>query len=179
MGGFAFVCYEDQKSTILAVDNMNGSQLLNRTIRVDHVQKYKAPKKLDEDNLDENGDPKLLEYQATGAEGKGHQIYNVTKTQEKISEVVGSRKEKNQKTGKRDEDDAWAEAFEAGLADEAEQERIREEKAALKKEMKEIEKMKKEAKKLKKEAKKAKKEKKKKKEKKASKTDAADDARPA
>lgn len=32
--GFAFVMYEDQNSTVLAVDNMNGGQVLGRTIRV-------------------------------------------------------------------------------------------------------------------------------------------------
>merc|ERR1712087_588227 len=82
--GFGFICYEDQRSTILAVDNMNGFQLLNKTLRVDHVNKYKAPKKLDDDDLDENGDPKLLEYHATGAEGQGYQVYDVLDTQKKI-----------------------------------------------------------------------------------------------
>ncbi|XP_056639249.1 RNA-binding motif protein, X-linked 2-like [Diorhabda sublineata] len=42
--GFCFICYEDQRSTILAVDNFNGIKLLNRTIRVDHVSDYKVPK---------------------------------------------------------------------------------------------------------------------------------------
>lgn len=42
--GFCFLCYEDQRSTILAVDNFNGIKILNRTIRVDHVQEYKVPK---------------------------------------------------------------------------------------------------------------------------------------
>lgn len=32
--GFAFVMYEDQRSTVLAVDNMNGVQVLGRTLRV-------------------------------------------------------------------------------------------------------------------------------------------------
>jgi len=44
--GFAFVKYEDQRSTILAVDNFNGTTILGRTIRVDHVLKYKLPKHL-------------------------------------------------------------------------------------------------------------------------------------
>ena len=35
--GFGFICYEDQRSTILAVDNLNGIRLCKRTIRVDHV----------------------------------------------------------------------------------------------------------------------------------------------
>merc|ERR1712179_826603 len=46
--GFAFICYEDQRSTVLAVDNLNGMKLTQRTIRVDHVEEYKVPK-MDED----------------------------------------------------------------------------------------------------------------------------------
>lgn len=46
--GFGFLCYQDQRSTILAVDNLNGIKLLNRTIRVDHVEEYKVPKELDD-----------------------------------------------------------------------------------------------------------------------------------
>ncbi|KAH1015415.1 U2 snRNP component ist3 [Dendroctonus ponderosae] len=42
--GFCFLCYEDQRSTILAVDNLNGVKVMNRSIRVDHVQNYKVPK---------------------------------------------------------------------------------------------------------------------------------------
>jgi len=49
--GFAFVCYEDQRSTTLAVDNFNGIKILTRTIRVDHVKDYKPPK--DSDKLDD------------------------------------------------------------------------------------------------------------------------------
>lgn len=38
--GFSFLMYEDQRSTVLAVDNLNGAQVLGRTIRVDHCKKY-------------------------------------------------------------------------------------------------------------------------------------------
>lgn len=41
--GFAFICYEDQRSTILAVDNLNGIKILGRTLRVDHCEQYKVP----------------------------------------------------------------------------------------------------------------------------------------
>lgn len=41
--GFAFVCYENQKSTVLATDNLNGIKLAGRIIRVDHVEKYRVP----------------------------------------------------------------------------------------------------------------------------------------
>lgn len=33
--------YADQRSTILAVDNLGGSKVLERTLRVDHVLNYK------------------------------------------------------------------------------------------------------------------------------------------
>ncbi|KXN74449.1 hypothetical protein CONCODRAFT_27199, partial [Conidiobolus coronatus NRRL 28638] len=39
--GFAFLAYQDQRSTVLAVDNFNGTKILERTIRVDHVRDYK------------------------------------------------------------------------------------------------------------------------------------------
>ena len=39
--GFAFICYEDQRSTVLAVDNLNGAKVLGRTIKVEHVEDYR------------------------------------------------------------------------------------------------------------------------------------------
>uniref|UniRef100_A0A182NAH0 RRM domain-containing protein n=1 Tax=Anopheles dirus TaxID=7168 RepID=A0A182NAH0_9DIPT len=42
--GFCFICYEDQRSTVLAVDNLNGIKLVGKTLRVDHVQDYRPPK---------------------------------------------------------------------------------------------------------------------------------------
>ena len=47
--GFGFLMYEDQRSTILAVDNLNGAKVLDRTLRVDHVKNYKQPKSKGED----------------------------------------------------------------------------------------------------------------------------------
>ncbi|XP_075633525.1 zinc finger CCCH domain-containing protein 25-like [Castanea sativa] len=47
--GFAFVAYEDQRSTNLAVDNLNGAQVLGRIIRVDHVSSYKKKEEEDEE----------------------------------------------------------------------------------------------------------------------------------
>ncbi|KAF7833760.1 zinc finger CCCH domain-containing protein 25-like [Senna tora] len=47
--GFAFLAYEDQRSTNLAVDNLNGAQILGRIIRVDHVTKYKKKEEEDEE----------------------------------------------------------------------------------------------------------------------------------
>lgn len=44
--GFAFVKYEDARSCVLAVDNFVGVQILGRSLRVDHMEQYKLPKKL-------------------------------------------------------------------------------------------------------------------------------------
>lgn len=40
--GFCFLMYEDQRSTVLAVDNMTGAQVLGRTIRVSHLFKSRT-----------------------------------------------------------------------------------------------------------------------------------------
>jgi RNA recognition motif-containing protein len=32
--GFGFVMYEDQRSTVMAVDNMNGAEVVGRTLKV-------------------------------------------------------------------------------------------------------------------------------------------------
>jgi|TARA_B110000208_G_scaffold163596_1_gene200560 RNA-binding motif X-linked protein 2 len=43
--GFAFIRYVDARSCVLAVDNMNGIEICNRTISVDHKLEYAAPKR--------------------------------------------------------------------------------------------------------------------------------------
>ena len=85
--GYGYLCYENQKSTILAVDNLNGIKIGGNAILVDHVEEYKLPKefeisdneedkKIIDDNksLDE-GKSELLkkkrEYKLTGPDGKG------------------------------------------------------------------------------------------------------------
>jgi RNA-binding motif X-linked protein 2 len=47
--GFAFLMYEDQRSTVLAVDNLNGAKVLERVLRVDHVKNYKQKGSKNED----------------------------------------------------------------------------------------------------------------------------------
>ncbi|KAG8897633.1 hypothetical protein FRB99_008017 [Tulasnella sp. 403] len=47
--GFGFLMYEDQRSTVLAVDNLNGAKVLDRVLRVDHVADYKQKKKRNDD----------------------------------------------------------------------------------------------------------------------------------
>ncbi|KAI9006377.1 zinc finger CCCH domain-containing protein 42 [Hyaloraphidium curvatum] len=57
--GFAFVAYEDQRSTVLAVDNFNGTKLLGRTLRVDHTKNYREPKKGSDDEEEEEPKPRI------------------------------------------------------------------------------------------------------------------------
>ena len=42
--GFAFIAYETQLSTNLAVDNLNGITLEGRPICVDHVKEFRPPR---------------------------------------------------------------------------------------------------------------------------------------
>lgn len=42
--GFAFLAYEDQRSTVIAVDNLNGATVAGRKVRVEHVDNYKKRK---------------------------------------------------------------------------------------------------------------------------------------
>lgn len=41
--------YLDQRSTVLAVDNLNGAKVLGRTLRVDHTKNYRQTKVLNEE----------------------------------------------------------------------------------------------------------------------------------
>ena len=63
----AFLKYEDSRSCILAVDNFVGVKVCGRPMRVDHVEKYRLPKKL------------LEEEEAKEARnfGAGHAYQNV------------------------------------------------------------------------------------------------------
>ena len=78
--GFGYICYEDQRSTILAVDNLNGIKIGGKFILVDHVEEYKLPKEFEqsddevENNKNDYNDEekkKKREYKLTGPDGKG------------------------------------------------------------------------------------------------------------
>ncbi|KAH6914714.1 hypothetical protein BKA70DRAFT_1396132 [Coprinopsis sp. MPI-PUGE-AT-0042] len=58
--GFAFLMYEDQRSTVLAVDNLNGAKVLERTLKVDHVKNYRQPKKKNEEGEWEEMEQEVL-----------------------------------------------------------------------------------------------------------------------
>ncbi|GAA6062419.1 hypothetical protein JCM10212_006054 [Sporobolomyces blumeae] len=61
--GFAWIMYYDQRSTVLAVDNLNGATILGRMIRVDHTLNYKQ---LEKD--EESGKMKEREQQSFAAD---------------------------------------------------------------------------------------------------------------
>lgn len=46
--GFCFLKYEDARSCVLAVDNLSGAEVCGRSLRVDHVENYRLPKHLQE-----------------------------------------------------------------------------------------------------------------------------------
>ncbi|CAG7936394.1 unnamed protein product [Penicillium salamii] len=56
--GFAFLKYEDQRSTDLAVDNLGGATVLGRMLRVDHTRYKRKDDEEEEDNVAKlMGDP--------------------------------------------------------------------------------------------------------------------------
>lgn len=72
--GFAFLMYIDQRSTVLAVDNLNGAKVLQRTIRVDHTKGYKQPGTKNDDGEYEEPDEErmnALPPMVGGSEGAG------------------------------------------------------------------------------------------------------------
>ncbi|PRP81641.1 hypothetical protein PROFUN_01148 [Planoprotostelium fungivorum] len=66
--GFCFLCYYNQKSTVLAVDNLNGIKLAGKTIRVDHCE-YKHREETDQEKTDqETIDQERTDQERTGTE---------------------------------------------------------------------------------------------------------------
>ena len=84
--GFAFLAYEDQRSTIVAVDNLNNAIVCGRNLRVDHVNKFRPPKEFLEIKED---DPEFVEriYRPSGPDGRGWGDYrNMTEEEQKLNE---------------------------------------------------------------------------------------------
>jgi len=92
--GFGFICYMDQRSTILAVDNLNGVKVLGRMIRVDHVHQYKLPKDLEKLDQDKR---KLFEEGCAPKEISAV----VSDSSEEEEEMVVMKEKKKQKKKKR------------------------------------------------------------------------------
>lgn len=67
--GFAFVGYVDQRSTDVAVDNLNGVLICGRNVKVDHVKEFKLPKENTE--ISEGDLVEAKAYKPSGPDGKG------------------------------------------------------------------------------------------------------------
>ena len=95
--GFGYICYEDQRSTILAVDNLNGIKIGGNIILVDHVEEYKLPKEFAESDSEDNDknnrdnksnysneESKKKEYKLTGPDGKGRGKDRILSEEDKL-----------------------------------------------------------------------------------------------
>uniref|UniRef100_A0A8C1V9Y2 RNA binding motif protein X-linked 2 n=1 Tax=Cyprinus carpio TaxID=7962 RepID=A0A8C1V9Y2_CYPCA len=110
--GFCFLCYEDQRSTILAVDNFNGIKIKGRTIRVDHVVNYRPPK--DTDDIDdvtkhlrkEGCAPKVPPPSSTESESEKECAVPVKKPKK---EKKKKEKKEKKKALKEEKHEAWIE----------------------------------------------------------------------
>ncbi|KAM6984619.1 RNA-binding motif protein, X-linked 2 [Aplochiton taeniatus] len=105
--GFCFICYEDQRSTILAVDNLNGIKIKGRTIRVDHVKDYRPPK--DHEDIDditrqlreEGCAPKAPAPSSSDSEEEEQYVVPVKKVKKDKKEKKKKKKKKKEKKEKR------------------------------------------------------------------------------
>jgi len=112
--GFGFLCYEDQRSTILAVDNLNGFKILDRMIRVDHIHQYKLPKdleKLDQDKRQlfmEGVAPKAVseEPESSSMEEEEIELQQEKKKKKKKDKKKHKKKKKKKDKGDSESDDS-------------------------------------------------------------------------
>lgn len=66
--GFAFLKYEDQRSTDLAVDNLGGATVMGRVLRVDHTRYKRKEEEGEEDNV-----ARIMGTAAGGARGESEE----------------------------------------------------------------------------------------------------------
>ncbi|KAI4215411.1 MAG: hypothetical protein LQ351_002311 [Letrouitia transgressa] len=68
--GFAFLKYEDQRSTDLAVDNLGGAEILGRILKVDHTRYKKRDDDPDEEDMQFHGADGATESESDEEEEK-------------------------------------------------------------------------------------------------------------
>lgn len=66
--GFAFLKYEDQRSTDLAVDNLGGAVVMERTLKVDHTRYKKKNEDEPDEGLDLTAENRIAAPEPTGEE---------------------------------------------------------------------------------------------------------------
>ncbi|KAL4448800.1 hypothetical protein ABPG74_012889 [Tetrahymena malaccensis] len=125
--GYCFLAYEDQRSTVLAVENFNQINLCGRIIGVNHVSKYKPPREYLE--LKEEGTDFLEDnlYKPSGPDGRGWGEFRdfteeellMIEEEKRLTQIAQERTEKayeNIQTMKDkkyflDEDERWEQFF--------------------------------------------------------------------
>ena len=126
--GYAFICYEDQRSTELAVDNFNGIKIFDNIVKVNHVMDFKLPKCFTKLNSETE---KLQIYKPSGPDGKGwydnreytnddlvyivDQLRNLLNKTDRQNKEIGKKEKKVEETIKgkvyMDEDQMWDSVF--------------------------------------------------------------------
>lgn len=79
--GFAFLKYEDQRSTDLAVDNLSGATVMGRLLRVDHTR-YKKKDEREEDIMEDGRDSGIKDADGTGEHG-GNRLRHRSRSRER------------------------------------------------------------------------------------------------
>ncbi|KIK96420.1 hypothetical protein PAXRUDRAFT_10846 [Paxillus rubicundulus Ve08.2h10] len=99
--GFGFLMYEDQRSTVLAVDNLNGANVLDKTLRVDHVKNYKQPKIKGEDGewmepeeQSLNARPDVNNDEAPASDSDASSVFSIDPEDPMRDYLLAQRKEK-------------------------------------------------------------------------------------
>lgn len=140
--GFAFLMYEDQRSTVLAVDNLSGANVLGRTLKVDHVKGYRQPKVKNEDGeLVEpeeqsfNAKPELV-YDDAASESSASSGPSIDPEDPMRDYLLQQRREKKEKRKKKDKSKTKKKKL-LGVEETPEERRARKELKARKKAAKE------------------------------------------
>jgi RNA-binding motif X-linked protein 2 len=114
--GFCFLKYEDSRSCVLAVDNFNGTKILGRSMRVDHVENYRLPKHLQEkvenqDKIIKDGSSLKAGHAYEGSElanefdiSKGRDLFAPQVDQSKITGDVNDNDTKKEAKRRRKEE---------------------------------------------------------------------------
>lgn len=131
--GYCFLAYEDQRSSVLAVDNFNGIQMLGRTIRVDHVANYRAPKDHEDDDevtkmlRKEGCAPKIQPDTPPPIEEDDEVIPLSTNMKKEVKKKDKTSKKKNRKKKKKSKEQTSSDS-ESGSADDKISKRTKREK---------------------------------------------------
>jgi len=101
--GFGFLMYEDARSCVLAVDNLNGAKVLERTLRVDHVENYRQQKVkgedgelVDREEQSMNAQPDLIEG-SSESESEGSPLPDVDPEDPMHDYLIAKHKEEREK----------------------------------------------------------------------------------